>query len=888
MPGSHLCQCQAVASQYAPGHPHLLASAPSLHVNEDHAQERSKLRSPSGDRARSCQPFRRRVRVGSCSFGAMRGFNNTQGSFYHCHEMSDRNWVLKLVNNVDVGPTARTVCKNPAQRLDTGVIPTAYWFTPEAEAQLNAIGEDGRLPSSSTASGSSSGLGADATSSSDATDASAFSHLSPEQLNARLKAQLEYYFSRENLNQDRYLRSQMDADQYVPISTIAAFPKISQLSTDIDFITAVLKESPNIKVDETNSKVRAANRRCTLLLREIPEFTPDREVKAMFTNCPPYTSLTYGLNNSWYVTFATEEATQLAFLHLQNLRKSFNGKQICVRIKSGTAPVMEPDFGRFSPAKSETTGSGSAFTTIKTAKGVITGIPSGSTLVVNPTTKITNALGQELNLEQLMGPFGFTVRAIFQPTVATAPTAPPTDTHTLPELDTAEPSDGKPILGPPSTEIVNSLLSAAAEANETKKRELEHQRLNYKQIMDGMAPAPSLLGGQRVTDQPTINRPPAYRRLVSQESVDIEVAMDLQRQQAAARQQAAVASVAPAPALTPAPVKTVPENAATTSAPRHTPKVYAQSNTHQYGNTNGYNNASTASDNRYHGYSERSGPRTFVNSRAGERSERPDRRSFDSRPTRTDTSHQNYAGRPLTSNAPTSGPRHYSNSTNTSNTTGYSGYRNNDRRPPPTTSEHRPYNDRRQPQQRSYNGPVTSAPSSSWVPAPQHQQPQHTAAPLLQFSEPSPSVVKPPPPQAQPTRVEAVNHIPPPVVTIPVTVAPSLSSPSPSSSGTAALPTLPVITKAPPSSDTASTASSSRRKGNSESSEYNFVDCDFPSLIDKEKNEKPPKPREKAKFSAVVAGRKNDTPEEQQRKKSYASTLKKHSLPTSVPEVASI
>lgn len=50
----------------------------------------------------------------------------------------------------------------------------------------------------------------------------------------------------------------------------------------------------------------------------------------MFDGCPPYQSLTYGLNNSWYVTFETEEATQKAFLHLQNLGKTFNGKPVYV------------------------------------------------------------------------------------------------------------------------------------------------------------------------------------------------------------------------------------------------------------------------------------------------------------------------------------------------------------------------------------------------------------------------------------------------------------------------------------------------------------------------------------------------------------------------------
>lgn len=52
----------------------------------------------------------------------------------------------------------------------------------------------------------------------------------------------------------------------------------------------------------------------------------------MFAGGPPYLSLQYGLNNSWYVTFESEEATERAFLHLQNLGKTFNNKPICVSV----------------------------------------------------------------------------------------------------------------------------------------------------------------------------------------------------------------------------------------------------------------------------------------------------------------------------------------------------------------------------------------------------------------------------------------------------------------------------------------------------------------------------------------------------------------------------
>ena len=72
--------------------------------------------------------------------------------------------------------------------------------------------------------------------------------MSRERLKHALAAQLEYYFSRENLANDTYLVSQMDGDQYVPIWTVANFNQIKKLTTDIKLITEVLKESSNVQV----------------------------------------------------------------------------------------------------------------------------------------------------------------------------------------------------------------------------------------------------------------------------------------------------------------------------------------------------------------------------------------------------------------------------------------------------------------------------------------------------------------------------------------------------------------------------------------------------------------------------------------------------------------
>ena len=49
------------------------------------------------------------------------------------------------------------------------------------------------------------------------------------------------YYCRENLANDSYLVSQMDADQYVPISTVAGFNQVKRMTTNMDLVIEVLR-----------------------------------------------------------------------------------------------------------------------------------------------------------------------------------------------------------------------------------------------------------------------------------------------------------------------------------------------------------------------------------------------------------------------------------------------------------------------------------------------------------------------------------------------------------------------------------------------------------------------------------------------------------------------
>jgi len=173
--------------------------------------------------------------------------------------------------------------------------------------------------------------------------------LTSEQLRQALRKQLEYYFSRENMANDTYLKAQMDADDYVPIITIANFKLVKRLTHDLQLIIDVLKELPSVEVDGEERKVRSTDdkryapirKRCIIILRDVPLDATESEVSDLFVNehCPvPAVSceraLESGTSDCWYVTFNSEDDAQNAFLYLTRENVSIRGQKVLARMKA--------------------------------------------------------------------------------------------------------------------------------------------------------------------------------------------------------------------------------------------------------------------------------------------------------------------------------------------------------------------------------------------------------------------------------------------------------------------------------------------------------------------------------------------------------------------------
>lgn len=90
--------------------------------------------------------------------------------------------------------------------------------------------------------------------------------------------QVEFYFSKQNLQTDGFLVSKMNAQMCVPVAVIAQFHKIQQLTSDTALIVESVKDSTVCAVTPDGIKPSIKQERNTIILREIPSETPQDKV----------------------------------------------------------------------------------------------------------------------------------------------------------------------------------------------------------------------------------------------------------------------------------------------------------------------------------------------------------------------------------------------------------------------------------------------------------------------------------------------------------------------------------------------------------------------------------------------------------------------------------
>lgn len=159
--------------------------------------------------------------------------------------------------------------------------------------------------------------------------------LEGEALNEALKKQIEYYFSRQNLLTDRYLVSQMNADFFVPIKTIASFKMIKALTSDSDLIVNIMKECQAVEVDETATLVRPYLQptKNTIILREVAPNTTEQEIRELFNSdqCGKIAEVRSEIGDYWYIAFENDQDALKSLEFISG--KTFKDSPIKARLK---------------------------------------------------------------------------------------------------------------------------------------------------------------------------------------------------------------------------------------------------------------------------------------------------------------------------------------------------------------------------------------------------------------------------------------------------------------------------------------------------------------------------------------------------------------------------
>jgi len=161
--------------------------------------------------------------------------------------------------------------------------------------------------------------------------------LAGDELLDAVRKQVEYYFSRSNLANDSYLVSQMDAQMFVPLDVIVGFKGVQKLTMDGALILTSVKTSEHLFVDESGPYVKirpnVTSERSTLILREIPQATPEADVKSLFGEyAAEISTIKSEIGDNWYVHFNGEKPALAAYEFLQT--QTFNGNSVRARIKS--------------------------------------------------------------------------------------------------------------------------------------------------------------------------------------------------------------------------------------------------------------------------------------------------------------------------------------------------------------------------------------------------------------------------------------------------------------------------------------------------------------------------------------------------------------------------
>lgn len=102
----------------------------------------------------------------------------------------------------------------------------------------------------------------------------------------KLLGQIEYYFSRDNVAKDKYLRDRMDSKGWVPIGVLQSFPRIKRLNVSDDQIRETLQLSQFVEVQYNHLRMAREDWRNFVLPTATESSVPDAHPLAWYP--PPF------------------------------------------------------------------------------------------------------------------------------------------------------------------------------------------------------------------------------------------------------------------------------------------------------------------------------------------------------------------------------------------------------------------------------------------------------------------------------------------------------------------------------------------------------------------------------------------------------------------------
>ncbi len=180
-------------------------------------------------------------------------------------------------------------------------------------------------------------------------------NLTVAQIKQALQRVLQETFDREllaKLDKDSYIAGVLVSNFGVPFDALLQAPRVKEITTNAALIKQVVVYENDFCFLDRDSCVRPWTKpeATTLMLRDIPSSTTNEEIAAIFGNtekgtCATPVTVRAEMNDTWFVTFATEGLCKDALFALTSQRREFNGKRISARLKTTSAKPIYTGMG---------------------------------------------------------------------------------------------------------------------------------------------------------------------------------------------------------------------------------------------------------------------------------------------------------------------------------------------------------------------------------------------------------------------------------------------------------------------------------------------------------------------------------------------------------------